>query len=122
MTRHTVERRLAALRLLRAMTVHAPAHRERRRRRTEPDEADEVVHHAGAGLRGDGRHALDGPVTRLARQLGADVRLVREARELRHLEDAHPGDLLATLRVPVDLLDLGVVLRADDLVTAETPI
>src|SRR5262245_31063783 len=58
----------------------------------------------------------------LAGETGADVRLVRELGELRDLEDAHPRNGFATLRVLVDLLDLGIVLGADDGVTAETAI
>src|SRR5262245_1297 len=44
--------------------------------------------------------------------------LVGEMRELGQLVDAHPGNRFATRRVLVDLADLGVVLRPDDLVAA----
>ena len=71
-----------------------------------------------SGVGPDDAHALDGAVAGLARDGKAHVRRVREERELRHLEDAHPRDRLAAPREVVELGDLWIVLGADDLVAA----
>src|SRR5215510_7136039 len=83
-TGHAIERRLPARRrrVLFTMTVDAPAHRERRRRRLQPDEIQEIVRQARPVLRRVGGHVLDRPVTRLALEACANVSLVREVGEL----------------------------------------
>src|SRR5689334_25311701 len=50
----------------------------------------------------------------------ADVRLVRKEGELGNLKHPHPGNRRAPRRERLDLGDLGVIARADDLVAAET--
>src|SRR5262245_31461061 len=78
MTRHALERRLHALRVLGTMTVDAPAHRQRRRCRAYADEDQEVVGQPRPCPRADGRHRLHGSMTDLALHAGAHVGLVRE--------------------------------------------
>src|SRR2546425_489337 len=68
----------AACRVLPAVTLHAPAHGEERRRRAQADEVQEVVTELLTGARADRRHRLDRAMTRLAPDRGADVRLVGE--------------------------------------------
>src|SRR5438094_8671835 len=92
-TGHAVERGVSAgRRILLAMAFDAPAHRQRGRRRLEAHQMQQVDRQLGPGLGRGGRHRLDWGVTRLALETRADVRLVREVRELRELVHSHPGD------------------------------
>src|SRR5438309_8252060 len=108
----------SARRVLLTVALDAPAHRESPRRRFESDEDLQIVEQCRSGVGPDDAHALDGAVAGLARDGKAHVRRVREERELRHLEDAHPRDRLAAPREVVELGDLWIVLGADDLVAA----
>src|SRR5207244_6884210 len=64
--RDAVERCVRARRrVLPPVAVEAPAHRERRRRWPEPDESQQVVRQARAGLRAERRRRPDGSVARL---------------------------------------------------------
>src|SRR5688500_4152207 len=122
-TGDAVERRAHAARgVLLAVAVQAPAHRQRRRRRPQADEVLEVVQQGRACGGAHYAHALDGAVARLAFDAGAHVRLVGKIRELRHLEHTYPRHRLTALGVAVDLLDLRIVLRADDPVAAHAPL
>src|SRR5207237_10323422 len=71
------------------------------------------------GVGADHPHALDRAVARLTRESEPNVRLVGEVGELGELEEPDPRDRLPTTPVLLDLADLGVVLRADDLVAAQ---
>src|SRR2546430_5630671 len=102
------------------MALHAPSHRERARPRLEADEVHDVVGERRPGVGADHPHALDRAVARLTRESEPNVRLVGEVGELGELEEPDPRDRLPTTPVLLDLADLGVVLRADDLVAAQT--
>src|SRR5688572_20915663 len=122
-TGDAVERRAHAARgVLLAMAVDTPAHRQRGRRGSQADEMLQIVEQPRPRLRTHHAHALDGTMTALAFDTGADMRLVREIGELGHLEHAHPRYRFTALRVAVDFLDFRVVLRADDPVTAHAPL
>src|SRR5712692_2319578 len=83
------------LRVLLAVAVHAPAHGEGADDGARADEIDQVVGDEVAQAVGaHAGHALDGAVAGLALDAGADVGLVGEVRELRHLEDADPRNRL----------------------------
>src|SRR2546430_7919342 len=116
MTDHALERRLGATAVLLAMAVDAPAHAQPWWRQSEADEVQQVVAERAASLGAHHAHSLDRPVAGLARDTGTHVRLVREVRELRNLEDADPRNRLTATGVLVDLGDLGIVLSSDDLV------
>src|SRR5262249_3773346 len=74
-TGNAVERCVhAAVGVLGAMAVDAPAHGQRRLRRTQPDEVHEVVAEPRPGPRAERRHGLHRPVARLAFDRRADVR------------------------------------------------
>src|SRR5438552_14992967 len=77
-TGDAVERRVhAALGVLVAMAVDAPAHRQRRLSGTQAHQVQQIVGQALAGADGGVRsHGLDRAVARLAPQLRAQVRLV----------------------------------------------
>src|SRR3989338_3282163 len=116
--RDAVERRLLVLaRVLLAVTVDAPAHRQRRRRGAEAREVQQIVREARPRRGRERRHLLDFPVAGLALHAGADVGLVREVGELRQLVHPHPRDRLLPGEVLGELLDLRQ-LRARDLVAA----
>src|SRR5919106_1650777 len=107
--------------VLLAMAVDAPAHGQGRSSRLQADEVGEVVEEPWPGPSAHYPHLFNGAVAALAGDRGPHVGLVREVRELRDLEDAHPRDRLAAAGVLVDLGDLRIVLRADDSMTAHAP-
>src|SRR5215813_10277984 len=111
---HAIERRVpGGLRVLLAVALDAPAHREGRRRGPEAHEVQEVDGQRRSGVGREGRHRLDRAMAALALEPRADVRLVRKVRELRQLVHADPGDRFL-LRVKVgELLDLRLVRRGD---------
>src|SRR5438876_10677045 len=100
------------------VTLHAPAHAERGRRRREADEVQQIVEAVRALDRRDPHELLDLAVARLAGEAGPDVPPMLEVDELRHLVDAHPGDRLPALPVALELLDFRVADGGDDLVAA----
>src|SRR5262249_30287559 len=111
---HAIERGVPGrLRVLLAVALDAPAHRQGRRRRPEAHEVQEVDGQRRPGVGRVGRHRLDRAVAALALEPRADVRLVREVRELRQLVHAHPGDRLLLREILGELLDLGLVRRSD---------
>src|SRR5207247_3686521 len=115
-----VERGPRAVRgILLAVAGHAPSHRERARRRLETNELLQVVGERRPGFGPDHPHALDRAVARLAREAEPHVGLVSEVGELGEFEDPDPRDRLPATRVLVDLGDLGIVQRADDLVASQ---
>src|SRR5262249_34174338 len=115
-----LERCLAATSgVLLTVALDAPAHRQRPGGGPEAEKPDQVIAELRPRVGSDHPHPLDRAVARLALEPEADVGLVREVGELGDLEDADPGDRLATLRMLVDLRDLGIVLSADDLVAAQ---
>src|SRR5262245_14774774 len=111
---HAIERRVpGGLRVLLAVALDAPAHREGPRRGPGAPEAKEGDGKRRSGVGRKSRHRLDVAMTALALEPRADVRLVRKVRELRQLVHADPGDRFL-LRVKVgELLDLGLVRRGD---------
>src|SRR5439155_10011568 len=114
MTCHAVERGMPAGRcVLHPVAFDAPAHGQRRPRRLEAHETQPVDRQRRSGLGCEGRHGLHGSMTALALEARADVRLVREVRELRQLVHAHPGDWLLLRVVLGDLLDLRLVGSGD---------
>src|SRR3989442_1348936 len=102
----------------RPVTLHAPAHAERGRRRREADEVQQIVEAVRALDRRDPHELLDLTVARLAGEAGPDVPPMLEVDELRHLVDAHPRDRLLALPVALELLDFRVSGGGDDLVAA----
>src|SRR2546426_2063057 len=71
------------------------------------------------GFGADHPHTLDRTVAGLTRESEPHVGLVCEVSELGEFEDPDPRDRLPATPVLLDLADLGVVLRADDLVAAQ---
>src|SRR5215831_17263606 len=111
---HAVERSVPrVLRVLLAVALDAPAHRQGRRRGPEAHQVQEVDRQRRSRVGRVGRHRLDGPVTSLALEARADVGLVREVRELRKLVHAYPRDRFLLRVVLGELLDLRLVGRGD---------
>src|SRR5262245_52803936 len=117
MTRHAVHGRSRPARsVLLTVAFDAPAHAQGWAGWAHAHEVHEVVAEPGAGAGGGRGHGLHGAVTRLALEPGADVRLVREIRELGELVDALPRNRLVLGGELGELLDLGTV-GSRDLVT-----